>query len=232
MNLIGSFGWDCAPAFVAQGIWKSVWLRVVDEAAIDYVVPVISGSVDADSPDTNNRFGISVQVHLTVTKDAEASVTVVGQWPSTSSAIEQKATATVNLDPTAGGGKTVVTLLLTADNVKLWWPNGAGMQTLHNMTVSLRTTQQKPRTRSTTSAISSPVVNGAGVRTNTDTFVTQALGFRTFDFVGSVGNNTEKYDNATLWFKVNGRPLFAKGQVPCIVFNSSKSKSTAIALGC
>lgn len=29
----GSFGWDCAPAYVTAGIWKSVWLRVFDGAS-------------------------------------------------------------------------------------------------------------------------------------------------------------------------------------------------------
>lgn len=43
--------------------------------------------------------------------------------------------------------------------------------------------------------------------------VVQAVGFRTFEFVGSVGNNTARHGdhNASLWFKVNGQPLFSKG---------------------
>jgi beta-mannosidase len=37
----GSFGWDCAPAFMTAGIWKSVALRVVEGAEIDMVAPQI-----------------------------------------------------------------------------------------------------------------------------------------------------------------------------------------------
>jgi len=43
--------------------------------------------------------------------------------------------------------------------------------------------------------------------------VVHAVGFRTFEFVGSVGNGTERHGgaNASLWFRVNGAPLYAKG---------------------
>ena len=38
----------------------------------------------------------------------------------------------------------------------------------------------------------------------------QRIGFRTFEFVGSVGNYTERWGegNASLWFKVNGLPMY------------------------
>ena len=85
---------------------------------------------------------------------------------------------------------------LTASNVSLWWPNGHGPSTptLHTLT----TTLTLPNTATNT--------------TNTTT-ITQSIGFKTFEFVGSVGNFTERWGegNASLWFRINGAAMYAKG---------------------
>ena len=70
---------------------------------------------------------------------------------------------------------------------------GPSTQTLHNLTTTL----------TLASATDGAVPH----------IVQQAVGFRTFEFVGSVGNSTAQHGdrNASLWFRVNGAPLFAKG---------------------
>ena len=80
-------------------------------------------------------------------------------------------------------------LTLLAHNVSLWWPNmhGPSQQTLFNLTTTL-------------------TMDNAVVAT-----VTQEIGFRTVELVGSVGNRTATHGNASLYYRVNGRPLWAKG---------------------
>ena len=62
----GSFGWDCAAAFVSQGIWKTVALRITPpaSASIDAVVPVVSPSVEfaGGGPISDDRNGFDVEV--------------------------------------------------------------------------------------------------------------------------------------------------------------------------
>lgn len=175
----GSFGWDCARAFVAQGIWKGVRLRVVPSLAIDEVVPVISGSL-GDDPGASNAFHVETKVFFRSAGPADIVVTAEGSW-APGNPVRVHASV-------AGAGEHNVTLdTLAANNVALWWPNGLGAPTLYNLTVTI--------------TIGSRAVTTAQRR----------VGFRTFEFVGSVGNNTQHYGNASLFFRVNGRPTFAKG---------------------
>ena len=184
----GSFGWDCAPAYVSAGIWKSVWLRATDGAAIDMVSPQISGTIDDEAnPESANSFAVAVRVFMdVVTTSGGATLSVTGSWSVAASVSKQ-----ISLHPTStGGAPQQETLQLTAKDVALWWPNGHGpsTQALHNLTTTLT------------------------LEDGSSSSVTQRIGFRTFSFVGSVGNRTERWGegNASLFFKVNGSPMFAK----------------------
>lgn len=165
-----------------------MWLRTITRAAIDMVVPQITGTIeDVTHPQTSNNFLVKVRVFVDVVTAGKATLAVVGSW-----AEDARASRIFTLHrPTQAIGnhskQQMLVLNLMAENVPLWWPNGHGpsTQTLHNLTTSL-----------TLSDGSSSVVH-------------QQIGFRTFEFVGSVGNNTERWGekDASLWFKVNGSPM-------------------------
>jgi hypothetical protein len=193
----GSFGWDCAPAYVSAGIWKSVTLRVtpVGSASIDSVVPVIVSAAPPGAPisDTNNSFAVAVRVVYTTAGPFRGRVAIAGSWAGG----EGSADALLNV-PTRGTYN--ITVHVSATNVPLWWPNGAnpaGVKSpvaLHSLSVVLQPT--------TTTGQPTDVADATNV----------TMGFRTFDFVGSVGNSTETFNQkAPLFFKVNGRAVYAKG---------------------
>ena len=66
---------------VAQGVWKSVWLRIVESAAIDVVVPVITGTVVTGVAGTVNtsRFTVTARVFLRVVSSHHHSTTARAQ---------------------------------------------------------------------------------------------------------------------------------------------------------
>ena len=167
----GSFGWDCAPAYVTAGIWRSVWLRVVETAAIDVVAPQISGTIaDPSQPEASNAFAVEVRVFLAVAAEGPATVSVAGSWNK-----DAVASKRIILNATASTHPVVLTL--SAKDVALWWPHGHGpsTQTLFNLTTRLDFNT------------SSSLRGGGGSSSE----VVQQVGFKTFEFVGSVGNNTE-----------------------------------------
>ena len=105
----GSFGWDCAPAYVTAGIWKSVWLRVFDGAAIDVVAPQIAGTIHAaDDPERSNSFEVQVRVFLDVVAAGEATLVVAGSW-----SLGARASKKVLLQPTNASGASEVVLVLS-----------------------------------------------------------------------------------------------------------------------
>ena len=192
----GSFGWDCAPAYMSSGIWRPVTLRIVEGATIDMVAPQISGTVDPLHPEASNRFAVEVRVFLEAAVARSAIVSVSGSWSP-----EATKSISVDLQPSTANAPQLVTIALNAQNVQLWWPNGMGPSTqiLYNLTTTLALTQHVGDEQNLPSTVVSQV--------------TQQVGFRTFDFVGSVGNGTARHGdrNASLWFKVNGAPLYSKG---------------------
>lgn len=138
----GSFGWDCAPAYVTAGIWKSVWLRVLDGAAIDMVAPQILGTIKTvDDPESSNSFEVQVRVFLDVVVPMEATLAVAGSW-----SVGARASKNVLLQPTNASGAAEVVLVLSAKNVALWWPNGHGpsTQALYNLTTTLTLSDSMP----------------------------------------------------------------------------------------
>jgi beta-mannosidase len=192
----GSFGWDCARAFVAQGLWKSVWIRSVPpkEAVVDMVVPIVTGSVTASSPsligshnnaaDPDNTFHVEVRVMVVSNfggVPTPVTVWVEGSWSDAPKGTKMEAMVTNDTH--------IITINVTATNVELWWPNGEGAQTLHTIRCAIQ--------------VHSEPIGPVTITT---------IGFRTFELMGSVGNSTPLHNGvAPLWFKVNGRPVYAKG---------------------
>eukprot|EP00040_Diaphanoeca_grandis_P009532 m.49153 g.49153 ORF g.49153 m.49153 type:complete len:1286 (-) comp20958_c0_seq1:61-3918(-) len=181
----GSFGWDCARAFVGQAIHKSVYLRTTPTLAFDQVVPIIESlrAKDAIIVDGDNNFSITTRLFVRVAAATTVTITVQGSWGG------KVSTNTTLIPPTNGLDVQRITMpILQASNVLLWWANGLGDQNMYTLTTTI--------TMPDASVIESQTT----------------VGFRTFEYVGSVGNNTAT--TATTWplfFRLNGQPMFSKG---------------------
>lgn len=186
----GSWGRDCSRAFASQGIYLGVRLLLAPAGAVlDQVTPVIVPANGTDGPPGHNAFNITLRVTL---RGGAAPSTVAVR---VSTAWDSSANHTHIVQLPGGRPQTVSETVfeLQARNVALWWPNGLGAAVLHNITVTLR-----------------DVTSDGSKATDTvlQTMV-RAVGFRTFEFVGSVGNaSTIPF---RLFFRVNGLRVFAKG---------------------
>ena len=171
-----------------------------------------SGTVDPENPESSNNFEVEVRVFLVAAAAAgQATVSVTGSWSS-----DAIATTQVQLRESTATAPQLATLALHARNVPLWWPVGMGpsTQTLHNLTTTLALGSSNVQAAAgaasaATATDTATDTSAAEVRVVTE----QKVGFRTFEFVGSVGNKTARHGNknASLWFQVNGAPLFSKG---------------------
>ena len=110
----GSFGWDCAPAYMTAGIWKSVTLRVIEGAAIDMVAPQIRGKVNPEQPEASNSFQVEVRAFIVAASACTGKLHASGGWSGDATASTQ-----VRLRPSTAEAPQLVTLTLDAKDVKL-----------------------------------------------------------------------------------------------------------------
>lgn len=190
------------PRYVSSGIWKHVALRVTPPScgAIDDVVPVITATTTLGSVlrDGNNSFDVEVIVFFTASGPFSGHITVNGDWSSQDDKRDDT-TSTVPIN-VSSRGRYNTTLKISAKNIALWWPTGVNpdapdaLPTLNNITVCL-------------------YAGGTPGQGEPDDTRSVPIGFRTFEFVGSVGNSTRSVGNtnASLYFRVNGHAIFAKG---------------------
>jgi hypothetical protein len=151
-----SGGWDWAPytqtgdsqgrGVFTFGIVKPIYLVPLRHFAITHVVPKIyyQGSYPRvpmlDGP--NADFTVLVDVHLLYpehTLDDMATNPInsdVWVWSEFSGTQRRTATTSHPIDPTLGV-TVILTFNLTAskEDVKLWWPNGLGMQPMYDILV-------------------------------------------------------------------------------------------------
>ena len=191
-----SGGWDWAPytntyndgaLTFSSGIWKSVYVVDVAPVAIVHVVPsVFYRGPDPTAPLVNGQhagFSVAVKLFLHAQVATRATIRVRCGWGSAAS-------AEVQLAP--GENVATVSLAAAADEVQLWYPNGAGPQPLYNV-----------------AAVAS--VGG------TDTAVaTRRIGFRTFAIVtGAARPPGSTFTTGTMTngmvFRVNGAATFSRG---------------------
>eukprot|EP00041_Stephanoeca_diplocostata_P030471 m.923001 g.923001 ORF g.923001 m.923001 type:complete len:903 (-) comp23763_c0_seq5:340-3048(-) len=213
---ISTGGWDWAPMSgthiyddvtgvtntFSSGIVKSVYLASVPTAgvAITYVKPLVSylGAYPTAplADGTHGGFQVNVTTYVSVPPaGATGEVQVKTEWG-----------ASASQQVTFPAGESSVSLLLkaTAQQVKLWWPNGVGpnTQTLYNVTVTF-----------TPSA-------GAGDAAVAPATSTRAIGFRVSALVTIDDTNATAFTNAShsegsgtfgMFFRINGAAIYARG---------------------
>ncbi|KAK7109882.1 beta-mannosidase-like [Littorina saxatilis] len=171
-----SFAWDWGPSFPTQGVWLPIYLEAFNSAEIDLatveVVPDSSGQGWTLRTKTyfNVRSGQSVtgqlKITLAVNKGLSEEHTVTLSHSSNVAAFD------INVPRSA--------------NVKRWWPNGYGNQTLYDVIFVFTTSDGEMTSQ------------------------TKRIGFRTVELVQDPVSSDPK-QGLTFYFRVNGFPIFMKG---------------------
>uniref|UniRef100_A0A669F7X4 Beta-mannosidase n=1 Tax=Oreochromis niloticus TaxID=8128 RepID=A0A669F7X4_ORENI len=166
-----SFSWDWGPSFPTMGLWKGVRLEAFDILQLVQVSSV---------PLYNDAFSQwRVQVELLI----DAVQTARGQLTLSIPELDSEQTFQTHFNP--GKTKSNFTILInTANQVKLWWPNGHGEQPFYRLTIRgfqdeflIFSTESKVYFR-TVELIQEPVVGSPGL---------------------------------SFYFRINGKPIFLKG---------------------
>lgn len=155
------FGWDWAPRFVTSGIWKDVKLTTWSNARI------LDVFVQTDSIIGDNAY---LTYEVQIESSSEESM---NYWLFMNG---EKTSVELNV------GLNNIRFPYVVNNPELWWPNGMGEATLHNLHVQLKQ-------------------NG-----NLIDEVTQPFGIRTVELI-----HEEDSIGTSFYFKVNGQPVFMKG---------------------
>ena len=229
------FGWNWGPGFITSGIYRGVRLSTVvrGTGSIDSVlVQQHDGGGDADadagsSPENASAtvwpplphpaptvINISLGVEVRCASASTETIMVVEATLAGSTRTEGKVTC-----PADDGGGTLVTATLAlsvavgpSDGVSLWYPNGYGEQSLHNLSVTL----------CTTSAVAS-----SGQAAACAVPWSKAIGLRVVELVQeplpwTKAVNSSLGPSRSFYFRVNGLPVFAKGanNIPSDQFES------------
>eukprot|EP00038_Savillea_parva_P004143 m.134586 g.134586 ORF g.134586 m.134586 type:complete len:1103 (-) comp11390_c0_seq3:144-3452(-) len=192
----------------SKGIWKSVYLVEVPTGtvAITHVTPHThyNGSypVTPLEDGAHGGFTVNVTTHVWAPPGgAKGSLSVSGGWASTStspSSLQNAGTeaSTGPISIPAGDSMLSLELSATAEQIKLWWPNGLGAQPLYNVT-----TTWTPLTGAPISAL-------------------RRVGFRVFALVtvndtdaAYVAANASAQGTGThgMFFRVNGAAVYSRG---------------------
>jgi len=117
-----SFGWDWSTRLINLGIHKPAWLEWDKALRADQFS--VLASVSDDLATGTVRARAAVKSFATEPGKATLSVECLGKH----------AEAELEVKP----GDNVLDVELKVDNPELWWPNGHGAQTLHDVKVELR----------------------------------------------------------------------------------------------
>ena len=154
------FGWDWGPRFVSSGIWKDVKLTTWNNARI------LDVFVQTDSI-INNKAYLTYSIELeAVSKTKQYSLLINDNEKE------------IRLAP----GKNSIHIQDTIDNPSLWWPNGIGESTLHDLVIKLKDED----------SLLDEII--------------QEYGIRTVELI-----NEKDSIGTSFYFVVNGEPVFMKG---------------------
>lgn len=191
----GSGTSNCLSTF-GFGIWKSVYVLPLadNSAAIAQLVPhtFYAGGhpMSILSDDNHAGFDVRVRVVLDVVGVGSGTLSVIGSWPTA-----RPVQTLVNFN----GEKCNVTVVIPAAQtvgVQLWHPHGHGQQALYNITATFTPSTGEPST------------------------TTRRLGFRhialvtvndTDPTIRASAQNASGTGQFTMFFRVNGAPLYARG---------------------
>ncbi|KAJ8925684.1 hypothetical protein NQ315_009531 [Exocentrus adspersus] len=172
-----SFSWDWGPAFPSVGIWKDVHIEAYNETVIRNLVADVVLSED------NSSWTVYVDTYFA----SNAKKALTGKLSFELELDERNVTTTVTVYLLTNKLNEIVltnyTLIIDADQVKSWWPNGYGAQNLYKLTATF---SNEDDTEITSKSIQ--------------------IGFKTIELVQDTLDS-----GLTFYFKINGIPIFMKG---------------------
>ena len=169
------YGWDWGPRFVTMGIWRGVELVAWSGARLTDL------HVATDSLSEEAAF-LTAHVALTTSRPEAERRTAGGRVPAVLTlSSPDGAFPGVSREVVLEEGPVELTLSLTLQEPRLWWPNGAGEAHLYPVRAVLSTGRR------------------------VDTLHTR-VGVRTVELVTEADSLGESFH-----FRVNGIPLFMKG---------------------
>lgn len=186
-----SFSWDWGPSFPSMGIWRNIYIQSYNNAVIrDVTAETIKG--------TNGSWILSIEIFTEV----PAGTTVTGKIEIRLDSTTISTTVPVTLTQSALSFSTLIDVPKDT-NVKLWWPNGYGNQTLYKLY---------------TFFVSSDGQEMVGKSIQ--------IGFRTVEMVEDFVSNNQSLGK-TFYFKINDQPIFFKGSnwIPADSFLETVTKS-------
>lgn len=171
------FGWDWNIALAPMGLYGHCYIQTHDIQRLDNIV--ISQSLSDD------LLQATVQIDLTVLSSTpdpvDLSSTLYGHTL-------RATTDTKNTQSVGDLYRSEGQMIFTIDNPELWWPNGLGSATLHELVVKTESDEHR-----------------------------RMIGFRTIELVTEAdkpphgGNTRNSSEGSSFYFRVNGIDIFAKG---------------------
>jgi len=177
-----SYGWDWGPQFLDTGIWKDISLQTIEpgEVFLEGFYPEVS--FNQESKDWNVKVRTSIQSPLEPSKTISLNFKVLDNKDQI---IQQHNTESFKIGEQ--GTTQHTTLFQVKDNIKRWWPNGYGDQTLYKIQLS---------------ALDLPILE-------------KTIAFRTVEIVRDIikKNTTSQplEEGNTFYFRVNSVPIYSKG---------------------
>jgi beta-mannosidase len=180
------FGWDWGTYLATSGLWQPCRLECADTPRIAYVQASQRHIGPVGAP---RQVELTLTVRLESTVAAAGSVVAIlmgGEMPKEDR--RERAVISAVSDVRVHRGETVATVTLRIDRPILWWPAGEGEQYLYFLSVHF--------------------VGDDGRRSHE---VLQRIGLRTCEVVTDPDKSADGKPAASFLFRVNGRPIYAKG---------------------
>lgn len=170
------YGWDWGPRFVTSGIWRNIYLETVDKARIEDVYVQ-----QQNLTDEHVELLFQITLKNLVSLDGKVFEGVIELQCDNVDGLDQQVTIQVN------GLEQVVSIPVTINKPKKWWPNGLGEAFLYQFVVTLSNKEAHDK------------------KTQLDQ-KSIAVGLRTIEVV-----NEPDQDGESFFLKINGHAIFMKG---------------------